>query len=123
MIMTLTNKTTYELDEKQATALLEAVRRGEKFAIVQGDYIMLNAIVAIQNESRMEDLMHTRSGDYKCVFGEWHSKGTQCYGHEKTPPEVDARRRLVADNRTDKERYAAARKKVRMVREAMGWNN
>ena len=56
MIMTLTNKTTYTLDENESKAVMGAMQKGLKYALIQGDYIMLNSIVAIQDDEKFEEI-------------------------------------------------------------------
>lgn len=122
--MTLTNKTTYELSESESKAVLEAVKSGKKYALIQGDYIMLNAIVAIQDESKLEEMNHLRAGDYKCVFDKWHIRGDRCFGHDPVISELEPgfmklNSDNIRDNWTPEERYSAERSKVEEVREIL----
>lgn len=124
MIMTLTNKTTYTLDENESKAVMGAMQKGLKYALIQGDYIMLNSIVAIQDDEKFEEIEHIKAGQYKCVFNQWHFKGDTCFGHDPKPVSVEAGwKKLnsdnVRDNWTEEERYNVERKKVQEIREML----
>lgn len=124
MKLTLTNKTVYDLSKTEAEQVLEAIQSDERYAIVQGDYIMLNAIIAIQDDARVEESDHIRNGDYKCAHGEWHMRNDQCYGHDpkiSQYAEIDPSFRLKDDNRDEPTKYAAARAAADRIRTTMNW--
>lgn len=79
--MQLTNGTSYDLDEREFEAIKQAVARGDKNIQVQGDFIMVAAIVAIQGEDKAQEALNKRNGRYECVHGFWHDKYDKCYGH------------------------------------------
>lgn len=118
MILSLTNKTSYSLNPEEGEAVLDAIQRGDKYVILQGDYIMLAAIIAIQDENRFDEAEHLRNGDYRCAFGEWHTRYDKCYGHDPKPRETTAGYfALEADNRDEEEIKEAARVKWEEMRE------
>lgn len=124
MIMTLTNKTTYSLNEQESKGVLDAIQSSAKFVIVQGDYVMLNSIVAIQSEDRAQEAERLRAGDYKCNFGKWHTRYDKCYGHDaafKTNEDgwVALNDDNVRANRTPEEARRASLDKAQEVREIL----
>lgn len=124
VILSLTNKTTYALNSNEAKGVLAAIEAGERYAIVQGDYIMLNAIIAIQDDEKLSEAEHIRNGDYRCAHGYWHTKHDVCHGHDPKLTRVGAihtERQLEADHRSEQEQYEAARGKAEQIRQRFNW--
>lgn len=82
-VLSLTNGTQYTLNDEQYTALKAVLDKGStRFVVIEGDLIMVNAIIAIQDEEKGEEAIHRRNGDYQCSHGFWHSRGERCFGHD-----------------------------------------
>lgn len=92
--LSLTNKTKYVISDSEELALRQAIEKGAKYVIVQGDTLMLASIIAIQDEEIFEEAEHERNRDYKCVHGYWHMQHDKCYGHDTLPAHLDPRKRL-----------------------------
>lgn len=124
MIMTLTNKTNYDLSTDEAKAVLEAIQENSKYVILQGDYIMLNSIVAIQADEKIAEAERVRAGDYKCNFGKWHQRHDKCYGHDAMFKTNESKWTALNDdnvraNRTPEEARQASLDKAQEVREML----
>lgn len=94
--LTLTNKTTYSLNESEVSGLQQAIDKGSKYVVLQGDMLMVASIVAVQDEDKFVELDHTKNGEYECQHSFWHMRGDKCYGHDAM--EVSARNRLKEFN-------------------------
>lgn len=118
MILTLTNKTTYLLNESESQQVMRAMDAGARYIELQGDVIMLNAVIGIQSEERMDEVEHRKNHDYKCSHGRWHGRDDKCFGHDavladKTNTEHTPL--LKYSNRDESEAYRAARKAAESI--------
>lgn len=114
--MTLTNKTSYSLNDDQQAAITKALDAGTKYIVLNGDLIMVAAIIGIQDEAIFDEIDHAKNHDYKCVHGQWHGRDDKCYGHDALPTKVPESNRLKYDNRSEDEIFTAARLKSEEIR-------
>lgn len=118
--LSMTNNTSYELEEDDFQKVLEAVESGAKHVVIQGDFLMVASIVAIQDSGLLEEAARRKNGEYQCVHGHWHQRWDKCYGHDsfdRLPAKTD--HLLKSDNRSEEEQYKSARKKAQEIRDLL----
>jgi hypothetical protein len=62
------------LEKARADIVKQAVRRGDKFVEIGGEFINTFSIVGIFKAETMAEKIRRRNGDWQCEHGEWWRK-------------------------------------------------